>query len=58
MKFIYSMKTLHAELVRLYGVLDGLTSTQLAKSGTYKKVLELKAAIRLLEGYDFNLKEK
>lgn len=58
MKFIYSMKTLYAELGRLYGVLDGLTSAQLKRSSAYRKVLEIKAAIKLLEGYDFKLKEK
>jgi len=57
MKFIHTMKTLHAELDRLYGAIDGLTPKQIDKSTAYRKILEVKAAIKLVEGYDFKLKE-
>jgi len=57
MKFIHSLKTLHAELDRLYDAIEGLTPKQIDKSVAYKKILEVKAALKLIEGFDFKLKE-
>ena len=56
MRFNHSIKTLHQEIDRLYGQGSELPSELFEKSRLYGKILELKAAIGLLEGYVF--KEK
>lgn len=55
MKFIYSLKTLHTELERLYSIAGEFTPEQFEKTNVYRRILEVRAAIRLLEGYNFKL---
>ena len=55
-KFNHSIRTLHKEIDRLYGIGEELPAKLFEKSELYKKILEMKAAIGLLDGYVF--KEK
>lgn len=57
MKFNYTIKTLLIETERLYGAGEEFPQDMFEKTVAYKRILELRAAIRLLENYDFKLKE-
>jgi len=57
MKFHHSLSILNKELSDLWNMGKEFPSDLFEKSNIYKKIGEVKAAIRLLEGYDFKLKE-
>lgn len=54
-KFNHSAQTLYKEIDRLYAIKDILTDEEFEKSSVYDKILELKAAVKLLDGYVFKL---
>jgi hypothetical protein len=56
MKFIRSIKILTEELSRLYDVIEGLPPDIAEDTIAKKKMLEIKAAIGILEKYDFEIK--
>ena len=57
-KFNHTIATLNREIARLYEQGDQLVEVGLfERSVLYEKVLELRAAIRLLEGYVFKESE-
>jgi len=57
MKFHHSLSILNGELSDLWDIGREFPSDLFEKSSIYKKICEVKAAIKLLEGYDFKLKE-
>lgn len=58
MKFSYSLKALHSELEKLWALGEGIPSDVFEGSRIYQRILEVKGAIRLLEGHDFEVKGK
>jgi hypothetical protein len=56
MKFIRSIKILTEELSRLYDAIEGLPPDIAEDTIAKKKMLEIKAAIGILEKYDFEIK--
>lgn len=57
MKFHNSLSILNKELADLWEMGKEFPSDSFAKSNLCKKISEIKAAIKLLEGYDFKIKE-
>ena len=56
-KFNHSMKTLHKEIDRLYGIGEELPAELFERSDLYAKILEMKAALGLLDGYVYKVRE-
>ena len=54
-KFNHSAQTLYKEIERLYELKEYMTAEEFEKSSVYDKILELKAAAKLLDGYVFKL---
>jgi len=55
LKFNHSAQTLYKEIERLYELKEYMTPEEFEKSSVYDKILELKAAAKLLDGYVFKL---